>query len=335
MSTPLPRVGEMPYEGVEKLVRQTGVDAPILERMLKIAAVSMNPGTEAEGQNAARALELLLRKYSIERAAVLALAGEGDVMREAGRFYVEMPYKRRVHAHFQLAHGVCALFNTAWYHTCGGGRDVFFVFVGSAALAHSAARLFAELYVKSTELSKCVTHKKAFLAGMTDGFSELSRNVRAQRLKYYERIREEAAVRERAAHTTVEVARVAVKREADLARTVKREEVEALLCEESLSEAEEGAHEEVGDSDAEEDEVEEVEQPPRPLVDLTGPDEDAVAVMQNERDDAVKSAAMAAIVYDKKRKRALMGYKDCESEHYRAGKRIASDLPIAASIGGA
>ena len=336
MSPALPVVVEVPYEGVEKLVKQTGVDMQVLDRMLKIAAVSMNPGTEAEGKNAARVLEALLHKYSIERAAVLALAGEGDVMREAGRFSVTMPYKRRVHAHFQLAHGMCALFNAAWYHTFGNGNPVRFVFVGSAALAHGAAKLFAELYVKSLDLSMHVTHKKAFLEGIADGFYELAQKVRAQRQKYYERIREEAAVRERMAHDAAAAA--VVKEEMEQARAVKREEVEALLGDSSEEAAlidNNPPDESANDEDDDGSEVEEVEPPPRTVVDLTGPDEDAVAVMQNERDDIVRSAAQAAIVYSKKRTRALLGYMDRDSEHYRAGKRAAGDLPTSTAIGGA
>ena len=373
----LPTVVEVPYEGVEKLVKQTGVDMQVLDRMLKIATISMNPGTQSEGENAARALESLLRKYNIERAAVLALAGEGDVLREAGRFYVVMPYKRRVHAHFQLARGVCALFNTAWCHMFGNGSNVRFVFVGSAPLAHGAARLFAELYVKSAELIQHVTHKKAFLEGIADGFYDLSHTVRAQRQKYYERIKEEAAVRERMANDIAAAAAIAsVKAETAHARTVKTEEVEALLHDAlpdpDIPESEDGDGYDVGsdgdgdgsdpegdtdgevadadgdgpsaggdidgevaDTDGDGDDVEEVEPPPCPVVDLTGPDEDAVSVMQNERDDVVRSAAEAAIVYSKKRSRALLGYADRDSEHYRAGKRAAGNLPTSAAIGGA
>ena len=362
MATVAPaRVVEVPYEGVEKLVKQTGVDPTVLDRMLKIATVSMNPGTEAEGNNAARALDTLLRKYSVERAAVLALAGDGDVMREAGRFGVVMPYKRRVHAHYQLARGVCALFNAAWSHACGGGRPVIFYFVGSAALAHGAARLFAELYTKSAELTQHVTHKRAFLEGLADGFYELSQNVRAQRLKYYERIREEAAVRERMAADTAIAAAAAladVKRETEHARAEQKAEIEALLRGEASdaeadpadpadpdSSDEEEVHADPAGDDSEaggaadppgdDSEVEEVEPPPRVVVDLTGPDEDAIAVMQNERDDVVRSAAEAAIVYSKKRSRALLGYKDHDSEHYRSGKRAAGNLPTSTAIGGA
>ena len=374
------KIYEIPYEGVSKLVQQTGVDPRVLDRMLKIAEVSMNPGTASEGENAARALDSLLHKYNIERAAVLALAKQGDVMTEAGRFCVVMPFKRRVHSHFQLARGVCSLFNAAWYHSHGHGHPVRFVFVGSSALAHGAARLFADLYAKSVDLSRRVQKKKAFLEGMADGFYGLAQEVRTKRQKYYDRIREEAAVREqmRTSAVTAEVAIAAVQQETDRARAVKTEEVQALLqgidatggSPQSIgagggpSQAigandgpalgigagggpslafaasggptlEFGAEASMSDDSSSDDDVEEVVnvQPPAPVVDLTGPDADALSVMQNERDDAVRSAAEAAIVYSKKRSRALLGYTDRDSEAYRAGKRAASDLPTSTAIG--
>ena len=349
-----PPVHEVPFEGVSKLVADTGVDMQVLQRMLKIAAVVMQPGTGAEGDNASRSLDVLLRRHNLQRESVLKLAGGnegGNIMQEAGRYSVTMPYKNRVNSDFTLVDGVCALFNVAYYYDTGAD-NIIFTFVGSSSLACSAATLFSGLYVESRTAWACSNQKKGpFLEGISDAFWERARELRSKRRKHLERLREEAEVARRVAEVKREADDVArstasieaeIKREAEVAREARAAEVAELVAElsddeiyvddYSEDEDDDGVY---VDDDSEDEEVQEVQpthvQAPQ-VIDLTGPDESRIALMQNERDDAVKSAAYAAIVFSKKRQRALLGYRNADSESYREGKKSATKLSTSTQL---
>ena len=234
-----PSVKSMPLDGSDD-AKRLNVSPDVLQRMLSIAKVAMNPGTEAEGRNAETVLSKYLVKHAVDRACFEQLmkpSTQTDLLREAARFRVRnFKLKRQPAWVAWLGGAVSVLFETGHYLQ----RPSDVVFYGEADMANSAAELFADLFVSVSELGAAyakrtpglslAVSRESYRRGLMAGFRTRCEGVVAQRKAYVRRVREDAEARERAAQERAE-RRAELAEKARLQRERARAEVVAAEAE--------------------------------------------------------------------------------------------------------
>jgi hypothetical protein len=240
-STPAPKydrpiVSSLPLDGKDD-AKRLNVSPEVLNRMLSIAKIAMNPGTEAEGRNAEHVLSKYLVKHAIDRSCFEELmkpSTQQDLLKEAARFQVRNSFARRPAWVDWLGNSVSVLFQCGSY--VQGSQDV--IFYGEADMANSAAELFADLFVSVSELSASYNKRtpgislgvsrESYRRGLVTGFKARCENVIEQRKAYVKKLQEDAAERERAARERAErLAEIAEK--ARIQREKARIELQAAV----------------------------------------------------------------------------------------------------------
>ncbi len=123
--------------------KRLGIDEAALKRVLNVAKMAINPGTEAEGKNAERVLAKSLIKYSLQRVDIEKLMKPAlmeDLLRESGQFSVILGSKNSAWQS-SLAHAIGQLFTTVGNYILHDYSSVSFVFYGEIDTANTRARV--------------------------------------------------------------------------------------------------------------------------------------------------------------------------------------------------
>lgn len=188
------KVEELPLKGGNPRTVNCSISPEKFERMRKLIALSMNPGTEAEGENAARILESELRKYNISRSDILTSIVENtdaSYLAAAGRYMLVILMNKMPDWFWDIAGGVAKMFKVQTYQS----RSKFvvqFVFYGPADAANSAAHLCGEVICAVKELTSkyvptdaayvhLVTARTSYARGLASGYRTLAEQLNHER----------------------------------------------------------------------------------------------------------------------------------------------------------
>jgi len=184
----------LPLKGGKPRTVNSSISPEKFERMRKLIALSMNPGTEAEGENAARILESELRKYNISRSDILTSIVENtdaSYLAAAGRYMLVILMNKMPDWFWDIAGGVAKMFKVQTYQS----RSKFvveFVFYGPADAANSAAHLCGEVICAVKELTSkyvptdaayvhLLTARTSYARGLASGYRTLAEQLNHER----------------------------------------------------------------------------------------------------------------------------------------------------------
>jgi hypothetical protein len=188
------KVEEMPLKGGKPHTINSSISPEKFERMRKLIALSMNPGTEAEGENAARILESELRKYNVSRTDILTSIVENtdaSYLAAAGRYLLIIPMVKMPDWLWDIAGGVAKMFKVQTYRS-RSKKVVEFIFYGPADAANSAAHLCGEVICAVKELTgnyvptdaayvHLLTARTSYARGLASGYRTLAEQLNHER----------------------------------------------------------------------------------------------------------------------------------------------------------
>jgi len=336
--------------------RALGVDKALLQRFVNIARIALNPGTEAEGKNAERALAKSLLKHGLARSDIDKLVKPAlyeDLLREGATFVVTVPKQTRSVWEDLLLWGVCTLFATGCYYLGHKrGLDHKYVFYGEEQNANTAAEVFADAwytarrltagYNDSASTGRLRKARDSYCVGLAQGFYDRCIVIVKERNELIARVQKNASLQERA-----RVERVAKAAEfAEKLRLRKlREREDLLAAEEDVKDAPEAELEVAAADDDTNDGVEmigdftfdevlrlsrEAAEERGDVIDLTGDNEPINAeqasalMLRAERDKAIKEALKEQSVKFKKARKA--SYKVGDAVAFAKGRTDAAKL---------
>lgn len=207
---PRPRltVIEHPLGGDSSDAARLGVPQGTLDRMIKICATALNPGTAAEGERASKLLADLLRRHGLERAKleeVMLPSSEKEALSVGGRFYVATQSRRLAVWMTLLMSAIDELLGTKSY--VSGYGETRYCFYGVREQAELAAATLVELaelvetfvdeYVEREGRGGTVVRNR-FREGLGDAFFERCRSVKEQRARLVSEAEERAFKRRKA-----------------------------------------------------------------------------------------------------------------------------------------
>jgi hypothetical protein len=146
----------LPLKGMQSEASKLKTTPEVLERIKSIARLMNNKAaTEAEAEHCARALTMMLRKHSLDRATInkLLLPSECEELAcDIGRYQVKLPTILLPRWVSTMSVSVLHLFSGVKSYISRTNSYTAVVFYGANDNAFSAANLFVELYASAHDM---------------------------------------------------------------------------------------------------------------------------------------------------------------------------------------